>query len=113
MDAYKFWGNLDEARRGRASLKEICTRLGIAYQRIADQRSECRLPKLEDAYCLANELGVSIEFLLTGKDQLTTYPPRVERIAKACLNANDEDLSLVERALRINGEKSDAHGALA
>ena len=113
MDAYRFWANLDEARKSnQSSLKEVCRKLGIAYQRIADQRSECRLPKLEDAFLLASDLGVSLEYLLTGTEQTTIYPERIKAIADACMHeATEEDLVLVERILRITPKHEEKKAA--
>lgn len=94
MDAYRFWDNLDKARNDKITLKDLCNKLGIAYQRIADQRTDCRFPKLEDAYALANELGVSLEFLLTGKAQVLFSPE-----AKA-VNESEELKALVRAVMR-------------
>ena len=75
MDAYLFWKNIDEARKGKRPLKDVCKQFGITYQRIADQRSECRFPKLEVA------------------------------IAKACEQAKDGILESIEKLLDIDPKK--------
>lgn len=67
MDAFEFWRNVDIAREDM-TMRDICKEGKLVYQRIADQRSENRLPKLEDAYVIATLLGVSMEYLLTGRD---------------------------------------------
>ena len=58
------------------------------------------MPKLDDAFGLASKIGVSLEYLLTGKGQ-KTYSPRVSRIAEACEAASDLELSMVEKILDI------------
>lgn len=100
MDAYDFWKNVDLVRKDKAPLRDVCRRQGLVYQRIADQRSECRFPKLEDAYLLASAYGVSLEFLLTGERD-DFFSPRILAIARACEVAMEEDIELVERVLRI------------
>ena len=94
MDAFRFWSNLDKAKGDKKTLKELCKELGIAYQRIADQRSDCRLPKLDDAYALALALGVSIEYLATGENMHSLTPE-----AKA-VNESAELQALVRAVLR-------------
>lgn len=93
MDAYQFWDNLDKARGDTTTLKDLCRNLGIAYQRIADQRSDCRFPKLEDAYALSEALGVSIDFLITGKESRRLYSK------EARLVDEDPDLRALVRAV--------------
>ena len=99
MNAYLFWKNIDEARKDKKSLKEVCHSHGIAYQRIADQRSECRFPKLEDAYLIASSYKVSLEYLLTGMEEDFTYlSPEALEVQK------DKDLRSVVSAILINKE---------
>ena len=87
-NAGSFWENLDKIRKGGKSLKEACSELGIAYQRIADQRTDCRFPKLEDSFLLAKYYGVSIEYLLTGQD-----PYQLSAEAKA-VNKDSEHMKI-------------------
>ena len=77
MDAYRFWDNLDKARGESITLKDLCKKIGIAYQRLADQRSDCRFPKLEDAYALAKAIGVSLDYLITG-ESLSNLSPEAQ-----------------------------------
>ena len=109
---FYFWQQIDRCRMNRP-LSDIAQEIGMNYQSLRDQRTNNRLPKLEVAYDLARSLHVSVEYLLTGKER-ATFPPRVQTIAIRCLSASDEDLSLVERVLRIEaGEKPDHSEALA
>lgn len=66
---------------------------------------------------MANFLHKTVEELVIGKDKnKIDFPPRVMNIAVHCMVASGEDLTLVERILRIepdDGEKSSASGAFA
>lgn len=100
---YRFWKNLDLCKKSR-SLTEIAKELSLNYNNLLDQRTSNRLPRLEIAYSLAEALGVSVEYLLTGKER-DSFPPRIQTIAIRCLSASEEDLALIERVLRIEAEK--------
>ena len=115
MDGYCFWKNVDKVL-GQQKLISIAEKAGVNYRTIKNQRSGVRLPSLDDAFKIAKVLGVSLEYLLTGNQIDAKYPHRIENIVNACLTANEADLSLVERVLRIDspsGEKSDTSSALA
>ena len=62
---YMFWKRFDRLKR--EPLKDICSRHGIRYDRLLHNRSDCRLPKAEDLFALSNAVGVSVEYLLTGR----------------------------------------------
>lgn len=112
---FYFWKHVDTSRGNRA-LADIASEAKINYQSLRDQRTNNRLPKLEDAYALAKELGVTLEFLLTGEKKKDAYPERIQRIIDKCMSAGETDLEIVERVLRIDSEgekKSDTGSALA
>lgn len=100
-----FWLRIDTLR-GNKSLKEIAKECDIKYQRIKEQRSLNRLPKLEDAYKLAQTLSTTIEFLLTGD---TFFQPQfntqILAIANACKTASEGDLNAIEKILGICPKK--------
>ena len=99
--AYLFWNRVDSLNKGE-TLLDMCRRVGLDYNRVKHNRSDCRVPKSEDLILLAEGLNSSIDFLLTGKNQ-PMYPERIRIIADACLNdATEEDLVLVERILRVS-----------
>ena len=66
---------------------------------------------------MANFLHKTVEELVIGKDKnRIDFPPRVMNIAMHCMVASNEDLTLVERVLRIDpndGEKSSASSGIA
>ena len=67
MDAYSFWKRVD-ACNPFSTVKKLSEVCGIDYNRVKKNRSDMRLPNLEDAYALARILKVSLEFLITGED---------------------------------------------
>lgn len=68
IDAYKLWERVDRLRKD-IPLTDICKETGIKYTRVRDNRSENRLPSLEDAYALADYFKCSIDYLLVGEDK--------------------------------------------
>ena len=87
---YMFWKRFDRLKS--ESLKDICARQGIRYDRLLHNRSDCRLPKAEDLVALGDAVGVSIEYLLTGRHH---YSARIRRIAdhltdQGCLRGRRE-----------------------
>ena len=67
MEAFDFWKRVDENNPYR-TVKELSAECGITYNRMKKNRSDVRLPSIEDAFSLAQAEGVSVELLLTGKD---------------------------------------------
>lgn len=101
MDAYNFWKRFDE-KKGDREIKDICKTADIAYQRIADQRSDCRLPRLEDAFVLASEINVSLEYLLTGNSvDNQRYSARALKVAAAFDDATERRKESIEELLDI------------
>ena len=102
--AYAFWQRVDAGNR-KATLLDLCKSVGLDYNRVKHNRSDCRVPKADDLLLLAKALNTSIEFLLTGMDPWR-YPPRIEAIISRCLIAPDDDLRLVEKVLGIEEKKA-------
>lgn len=112
-NAYTFWKRLDESYNG--TLKELCLKTGVDYNRVKRNRSDCRLPNLEDAYALSHEIGLSIETLLTGKSATMIYNVRIRTIAKACEKASEIELQMVEKILDIPpvGKNTEIHQVIS
>lgn len=72
-DVYDFWKRVDELR-GHISLKDLSEMTGIKYTRIRDSRSLCRTPGLYDVIKISEALGVSVTYLVTGKDSSALTP---------------------------------------
>lgn len=66
--AMNFWGRIEQAQKlcGKNSLKDICRKIDVPYQTLANQKTGARLPSLLVAVSLAKELGTSVEWLLYG-----------------------------------------------
>ena len=73
IDVYFFWDNVDNAL-GHQSLATMAREVGLNYKTLKNQRSLQRLPGLEDSYLIAQHLGVSLEYLITGKDSRPESP---------------------------------------
>lgn len=93
MDGYTFWKRVDEMRPD-GDLKTFAKANGLDYIRLTNQRSDCRIPKLEDAFRISVALGCSMEYLLTG-EIAQNYNARIIAIANA-LEANPDKLDAVE-----------------
>lgn len=98
ITAFSLWSRVD--REKKEPLSVICKRVDIPYARIKRNRTDCRLPSCVDLFLLSKALDVSMEYLLTG-EKSTAYPARIDTIARACMDADDLSLELVERVLRI------------
>lgn len=120
VDGAVFWMNVDAILSDRkTTLREFCASTGISYSTISTQRVRHSIPKLEQLLEMGQALNTSIEKLIYGSDyeeDRIVFPARVMTIAMRCITASNEDLTLVERILRIepdDGEKSSASGAFA
>ena len=89
--AYEFWKRVDAVRV--TPLSELASFACVSYKNIKDQRSLLRLPKLEDAFKLAQALNVSLEFLLTGKGEEFCLSPEAKLVDQ------DEELKALVRAI--------------
>lgn len=103
--AFEFWKRIDNLNDGK-TLTSLAKKAEISYRNIKEQRSLNRLPKLEDAYKLAQTLSTTIEFLLTGD---TFFQPQfntqILAIANACKTASEGDLNAIEKILGICPKK--------
>ncbi|MCH3916760.1 MAG: XRE family transcriptional regulator [Spirochaetia bacterium] len=82
------------------SLKSLSEAAGISYKNMKDQRSLDRLPKLEDAYAIATVLGVSVEYLLTGKNKFV-IPAAIQDIITRLSRASEDELNMIRRLLGL------------
>lgn len=104
FDGFMFWKRFDSLRP-QGDLKEFVREHGLDYVRVTNQRSDCRMPKINDLYAIAQSLNVSIEYLLTGKDtKLQAYPPRIQAVVDILLE-DDTKLNAVCTLLQIPAEK--------
>lgn len=103
--AFEFWKRIDNLNNGR-TLTSLAKKAEISYRNVKEQRSLNRLPKLEDAYKLAQTLSTTIEFLLTGDTfSQPQFNKRILDIANACKTAPEGDLNAIEKILGISPKK--------
>ena len=104
-DIYKFWKRVD-ILRGQVSLKELSEKTGIKYTRIRDGRSLCRSLTVDDAVKISDALGVSVNFLMTGKEDMRLSP-------EASFVMQNEAARLLIRRVMENPPLLDALAAVA
>ena len=93
--ALSFWRRVDELR-GDRTLFDISEELSIPYSTIRNQRAESRYPKRNEIEKIANVLGVTSDFLITGYSPASITPEmeyvqrnrRAERIIEKCISNN-------------------------
>lgn len=100
--AYEFWKNFDQVM-GKTAIKDFAREHGFDYVRIINQRSDCRLPKLEDACALAHALNTNVEYLLTGEApvSLPVTMEGMDDIVEALAHATLDERNMVRRLLNI------------
>ncbi len=69
--AYEFWERVDDLKGKGDSLSQLAQVMGVKTQSIKNMRSECRYPKPASIKCLADYLGVSVSYLISGKESST------------------------------------------
>lgn len=68
--AFQFWSRVDTLLDS-TSLKELASASGISYATLKDMRTRRRYPKQEAARRIADYLGTTVDYLMTGKDSTT------------------------------------------
>lgn len=116
--AFEFWKRVDELR-GERTLADISRATGIDNHKIRQQRSDNRFPKPEDLRKIAEYLGTSEEYLLTGlvkesearkKDTMSPEALAVEKddrlkaLVRACMR--DDRLLDIISAVVESSEKT-------
>lgn len=109
-----FWINVQSCLKGR-TFKSVCSDAGLNYLSIANRKSgkTPSLPRLESAYAIAKELGVSVEYLLTGEDiRHQAYPPRIQAVVDILMK-DETKLTAVCTLLQIPTEEAGISGTKA
>jgi len=104
MDAYIFWNNVDLYLKGE-SLITLSEMASLNYKTLKNQRSLVRLPKLEEAFAIAQALNVPVETLVTGKEIKGNIPPRLQTVVDI-LSKNSAKLEAVETLLNIQKKEN-------
>lgn len=93
--ALNFWKRVDELR-GEKTLCDISEELSIPYSTIRNQRAQNRYPKRNEIERIANALGVTSDFLITGYSPASITPEmdyvrrnkRAEWIIEKCIESD-------------------------
>ena len=93
--ALSFWRRVDELR-GDRTLFDISEELSIPYSTIRNQRAQNRYPKRNEIERIANALGVTSDFLITGYSPASITPEmdyvrrnkRAEWIIEKCIESD-------------------------
>lgn len=100
LNVSDFWKNIDNLNP-YDSLKELCDKAGIHYKNTCQQRADGYMPKPEALLGLSKALAISINGLLTGKEE-KKYSTDVEEIARwLSMFGTQEDFAIIRRLLRI------------
>lgn len=95
ISAFDFWKRIDAYMiDNKITLRKLAAKTGISYSTINSQRTRQNLPKVDQLVTMAQALGLSLEYMLTGKGTLP-FKPEAQAVQ------NDERLqALVRAALR-------------
>jgi len=89
-------------------LKELSQKTKISENTLKSYlKSESSEPKVSKAFLIANALGVSIEYLITGKDSVhkDQISPQVLELEKEMIKLTTTDLVAVSSIIRSLSEK--------
>lgn len=114
IDAYSYWKRVDILlEKKNIQIIEFCKQHGINYNTFKGNRSALRLCNTKETYVVAKELGVSVEYLLTGKDtKIQTYPPRIQAVVDILMK-DETKLTAVCTLLQIPTEEAGISGTKA
>lgn len=112
MDNKNFWKRVDDlVVTSGMNYKVLSEKSGIPYITIMNQKNQySRLPKLEDALSLAQALGVSVEYLLTGKEPAPRYA-RIQDIIDWLMAKSDAELDVFRQYNHVPREKEQSYSS--
>lgn len=101
-----FWKRVDDALYlSNMTLKRVCSSLGLSYVTIINQKNQYnRIPKTEAVYLIANALGTTVEYLLTGKEPTPRYS-RIQDIIDWLMAKSDAELDVFRQYNHVPREK--------
>lgn len=98
----EFWKRIDtELERQGSNLTIFCEAVGVSYGTVSLQRTRHTVPKADLCISMAQELNVSVEYLVRGESKKQPFSPRVMTIAHACEKASELKLQMMEELLGI------------
>ncbi len=66
INATNYWKRIDYLMSNRV-IREFCEETGISYNTFRCNHASLRMFNVTETYIIANALGVTVEYLLTGK----------------------------------------------
>ncbi len=78
-NAYDFWARVDELRQDMP-LMTVARLIGLNYATIKDKRTRGAYPRIDLLPVLADVLGTTIDYLLTGKERDESLSPEISFI---------------------------------
>jgi transcriptional regulator with XRE-family HTH domain len=107
MNAKFFWKTVKkEVDRQNTSFEYLYRKTGIPKGTFSSWKSRDIIPRADEAYKIAGALGVSIEYLLTGRDG-TGGPsnPALEEIVGYMVSLDQNDLNSVDVLIRAMSKR--------
>ncbi len=102
-EAYNFWERWDlERKRLKKSVKDIAQAIDISYDLLRTQRSRTIFPSLPVACWLADSVGSTVEYLVTGKKS----DSELRRLCRAYREATNEQRMIVDLVLKLTPDNS-------
>lgn len=98
-----FWSNVkEELDYNLMSQKELAAKIGISYNTLQSWITKDRLPDAADSVKIANTLGVTVEYLVTGSDTSSSQSenPQVKEIILDIRHLSKSDLGLVHDMIK-------------
>lgn len=94
----QFWQNVkEELEYNLITQKELASAIGISYNTLQSWITKNRLPDAEQALKIAKQLNVSVEYLLTGKnEEKKDINPKLQDIIPKLNHLSNKNLELIE-----------------
>ena len=100
-NALDFWNRVDEILVKKSeSLVGISRKIGVAYQTLINQKCQDRYPSIPVAMRIADELGCTLNYLLTG-EEIKPVSDTVKKIVERLLKSNTNELEALGTILKI------------
>ena len=91
MDADSFWKNVSQVLKSKKiSQEKMCEDIGISIWTLRGSISKQILPRVDIAKTIADYLGTSIDFLLTGTES-NQYKQRLDSLKTGILELINND----------------------
>lgn len=112
FETNSFWNRIDGLLKVQhKTLTDLCADCEIPYSSVNNQRMRNNLPKAEQFYVMAQYLGTSMEFLLTGIEPKFEFQEPLKSVVEL-LRTNEEVLDAVCTLCHIKRGDSSSEGAL-